>query len=70
MRNTMLRCCFRSRGQTWRPHLKLQEGYDFCLTLEKLGRPQPKTPIHCNNNTAVGIANNTIKWQQLGSIEM
>ncbi len=34
----------------------------FCLTLEELGHPQPKTPVHCNNATTVGIANNTVKW--------
>ena len=38
-----------------------KEGLIFCLTLEELGHPQPKTPIHCNNTTAVNIANNTIK---------
>jgi hypothetical protein len=43
--------------------LKCKEGMIFCLSLEELGHPQPKTPIHCNNPTAVGIANNTIKRQ-------
>jgi hypothetical protein len=42
----------------------------FRLTLEELGHPQPKTPIHCNNATAVGIANNTVKRQRLRSMEM
>jgi hypothetical protein len=50
--------------------LNCKEGMIFCLTLEELGHPQPKTPTHCNNPTAVGIANNTIKWQQLCSMEM
>jgi hypothetical protein len=35
-----------------------------------MGHPQPKTPVHCNNAMAVGIANNTIKRQRLQSIEM
>jgi hypothetical protein len=35
-----------------------------------MGHPQPKTPIHCNNATAVGIANNTIKRQHSRSMEM
>ena len=26
-----------------------------------MGHPQPPTPIHCNNATAVGIANETVK---------
>jgi hypothetical protein len=40
------------------------------MTLKELGHPQPKTQIHCNNATTVSIANNTIKWQRLQSIEM
>ena len=36
----------------------------FRQTLADLGRPQPKTPVHCNNATAVGLANNTVKRQQ------
>ncbi len=35
-----------------------------------MGHPQPKTPVHCNNATAVGIVNNTIKRQQSRSMEM
>ena len=40
------------------------------LTLEELGHPQPPTPIHCDNNTAVGIANGTVKKQRSRSFEM
>jgi hypothetical protein len=43
--------------------LNCKEGIIFHLTLKELGHPQPKTPVHCNNATAVGIANNTIKRQ-------
>ncbi len=43
--------------------LNCQEGMIFQLTLEDLGHPKPKIPVHCNNATAVGIANNTIKQQ-------
>jgi hypothetical protein len=35
-----------------------------------MGHPQPKTPVNCDNATAVGIANNTIKWQRLRLMEM
>ena len=38
-----------------------QTGMIFQQTLASLGHPQPKNPIHCNNATAVGIANNTVK---------
>ena len=42
----------------------------FRMTLEELGHPQPQTPVHCDNATAVGIANNTVKRQRSRSMEM
>jgi hypothetical protein len=33
-----------------------QTGMIFRLTLKEMGYPQPKTPVHCNNATTVGIA--------------
>ena len=50
--------------------LNCQEGMIFKLTLEDLGHKQPKIPVHCDNATAVGIANNTIKRQQSRAMEM
>ena len=50
--------------------LNCQEGMIFRLMLEDLGYPQPKTPVHCDNATAVGIANNTIKRQCSRAMEM
>ncbi len=47
-----------------------QDGIIFQQTLSDMGHPQPKTPVHCDNATAVGISNNTIKQQQLRSMEM
>jgi hypothetical protein len=38
-----------------------QTGIIFWSILEDMGHKQPKTPVHCNNVTAVGIANSTIK---------
>ncbi len=35
-----------------------------------MGHPQPPTPVNCNNSTAVGIANNTVKRQCSRSMEM
>ncbi len=35
-----------------------------------MGHPQPPTPKHWDNSTAVGIANNTVKRQRLRSMEM
>jgi hypothetical protein len=50
--------------------LNCKEGMIFCLRLEELGHPEPKMHIHCNNATAVGIANNTVKNQQSRLMEM
>jgi hypothetical protein len=50
--------------------LNCQEGMIFKATLEDLDHPQPKIPVHCNNATAVGIANNTIKRQRSRAMEM
>ncbi len=41
-----------------------QDGIIFRQTLADMGHPRPKMPVHCNNATAVGIANNTIKRQR------
>ena len=47
-----------------------QNGKIHRLTLEELGHTQPPTPIHCDNETAVGIANNTVKKQRSRAMEM
>jgi hypothetical protein len=50
--------------------LNCQEGMIFKTTLEDLGHPQPKIPVHCDNATTVGIATNTIKRQRSRVMEM
>ncbi len=50
--------------------LNCKEGMIFPLTLEELGHPQPQTQVNCDNVMTVGIANNTVKCQQLRSMEM
>jgi hypothetical protein len=47
-----------------------QTGIFFRPTLHNLSHPQLKTLVHCNNATAVGTINNTVKHQQLRSMEM
>ena len=47
-----------------------QTGIIFRSILEDMGHPQPKTPVHCDNATAVGIANSTVKRQRSRSMEM
>ncbi len=37
-----------------------QDDIIFWQTLTDLGHPQPKTLVHCDNATAVGIATNTV----------
>ena len=50
--------------------LNTKEARTFRLTLAELGHPQPQTPIHIDNTTAVGIVNNTIKRQRSRAMEM
>ena len=50
--------------------LNTKESWIVWLTLAELGHPQPQTPIHIDNTTAVGIVNNTIKRQQSRAMEM
>jgi hypothetical protein len=50
--------------------LNAQEAKVLCLTLNKLGHPQPPTPIYIDNTTTIGIVNNTIKHQRSRAIEM
>ena len=40
------------------------------LILEEMGHPQPQTPVHCDNKTATGIANDTVKKHRSRSMEM
>ena len=50
--------------------LNCKEGKVLRLTLNELGHPQPPTPVHCDNATATGIANSTVKKQRARSMEM
>ena len=50
--------------------INCKEGRTMRLTLQEMGHPQPATPIHCNNMTAAGIANDTVKKQRSQSMEM
>jgi hypothetical protein len=50
--------------------LNCKQATIFRLTLEEMGHPQPLTPIHYDNSTAVLIANNTVKQQRSQSMEM
>ena len=50
--------------------LNTKEAKIIRLTLEELGHPQPPTLMHCNNATAPGIANNTVKRQRSQIMEL
>ena len=50
--------------------LNAKEAKIIRLTLEELVHPQPPTPMHCDNATSAGIANNTVKRQRSRSMEM
>ena len=47
-----------------------REGKTIRLILEELGHEQPPTPVHCDNSTAVGIANDAVKKHRSRSMEM
>ena len=50
--------------------LNIKQGRIFQLTLKELGHPQPPTPVHVDNATAMGIANGTLKRQRSRLMEM
>jgi len=50
--------------------LNMKEARILRLTLKELGHPQPPTPVHVDNSTAVGITNGTIKRQRSRAMEM
>jgi hypothetical protein len=50
--------------------LNAQEVKVLRLTLNKLGHPQPPTPVHIDNTTTVGMVSNTIKQQCSRAMEM
>ena len=49
---------------------QLSGQYNFLANIGRPWTPQPKTPVHCDNVTAVGIANNTVKRQRSQGMEM
>ena len=53
-------------------HLRseVEKGIKVEFVVEELGHKQPPTPIHCDNVTVVGIANDSVKAQYSLSIEM
>ena len=47
-----------------------KEGRTIRLTLKELGHPQPPTPIHCDNATASGRENGSVKRQRSRAMEI
>ena len=50
--------------------LNMREAKILRLMLQEMGHQQPATPVHCDNSTAVAIANDTVKKQRSRSMEM
>jgi hypothetical protein len=50
--------------------MNIKDGVILRLILTELGHKQPPTPVHCDNKTATGIANDTVKKQRSRSMEM
>ena len=53
--------CLAAEAELGALFINAKAGKIVRLILQKLGQPQPSTPINCDNKTAVGIANNTVK---------
>ena len=68
--NNAIRCCVAAEAELGALFRNCQDGIIFRLTLSNLRHPQPKTPVHCDNATAVGIASNTVKRQRSRAMEM
>jgi hypothetical protein len=47
-----------------------KEACPIRIALEELGHPQPATPIQTDNNTAAGIANDTVKQRKSKAMDM
>ena len=69
---TILKCVAASAAEAELGALFLNalEAKIMRLTLNEIGHPQPPTPIHCDNSTAVGICSNTIKRQRSRAMNM
>ena len=62
--------CSAAEAESAALFLNAKAGKIIGLILEELGHPQPPTPIHCDNQTATGIANDTVKKHRSRSMEM
>jgi hypothetical protein len=47
-----------------------KEACSIRTTLEEMGHPQPPTPIETDNNTAAGVANDSIKQKRSKAMDM
>ena len=69
---TVLKCVASSAAEAeiGELFLNIKEGRVLQVTLVEMGHPQPPTPIHCNNATTAGIANETVKKHRSRPMEM
>jgi len=69
---TILKCVAASaaKAELGALFLNAQEAKIMALTLLEMGHPQPAIHIHCDNTTAMGIVNNTVKRQRSRAMEM
>ena len=61
---------FAAEAELGAPFLNIKEGRVLQLSLAVIGHPQPPTPIHCDNATAVDIADETVKKHHSRPMEM
>ena len=50
-------------------YINAKDGKIIRMTLEEMSHKQPPAPIHCDNITVTGIANDTVKKQRSRSME-
>ena len=62
--------CSAAEAELGAHFLNLKEGKILRLVLEEMSQKQPPTPVHCDNSTAAGIANNSVKKQCSRLMEM
>ena len=62
--------CLAAEAELGALFINAKAGKIICLILQELGHPQPATHIHCDNKTAAGIVNNTVKKHRSRSMEM
>eukprot|EP00957_Ditylum_brightwellii_P077731 5906628-Ditylum_brightwellii.AAC.1 len=63
-------CASAAEAELLSMFMNAQQALPLQIALEEMGQPQPPTPLHADNSTAVGIANKTAKPQKSRAMNM